>query len=481
MTAQEYIEQNRVPGEERPLFHVTAPVGWMNDPNGLSFFGDRVHLFYQFYPYSDVWGPMHWGHYSSKDMISWREEKVALAPDRKYDLKGCFSGSGIAYGDRHILVYTGVEERESPEGTKECRQNQCIAVGDGTDYKKAEKNPVITGDMLPDGFSRQDFRDPKIWREEDAFYLVAGNKNEKGLGQIVLFRSENLEQWSYVGVLAKNEGDCGTMWECPDFFSIGDKHVLIFSPQDMPAAGLEIHNGNNSVYTIGSYSREEHIFLHDKIQSLDYGLDYYAPQTTTLPDGRRILIGWLQSWDSNAKPIWQRWNGMMTIPRELTVLNGRLIQKPVREIANYYTDEVVYMDQEISGSMQLDGICGRTIDLSVELAGGDYEEFTIEFAANSRYHTSVTYDAQRQEIIYDRTYSGITRDIACIRKMKIKNPKDTLLLRILLDRYSAEIFVNDGEEVFSANMFTSPDADGIRFICSKKAHVTIRKHDISVL
>ena len=150
----EIEEAKNIPQEEKPAFHVSAPVGWINDPNGFSVFKGKVHLFYQYHPYSRDWGPMHWGHSVTEDMIRWEQLPTALAPDQEYDREGCFSGSAIEADGKQALIYTGVTTEKLPDGKEEVRQNQCLAWGDGKDYVKAEKNPVVTGDMLPEKCSR---------------------------------------------------------------------------------------------------------------------------------------------------------------------------------------------------------------------------------------------------------------------------------------------------------------------------------------
>ena len=146
-----------------------------------------------------------------------------------------------------------------------------------------------------------------------------------GSPQIVLFHSENMYDWNYVSVLTEdNTGRYGTMWECPDFFEIDGQYILVVSPQDM-CADNEFHNGNNSLYFLGDYNKELHTFDYSEVYALDDGIDFYAPQTTLTPDGRRVMIGWMQSWDSNIRPNDQKWSCMMTVPRELK-LKRRLTQ-----------------------------------------------------------------------------------------------------------------------------------------------------------
>lgn len=349
----------------------------------------------------------------------------------------------------HLLVYTGVMEKETGK-EKVSYQNQCLAFGDGKTYTKLEQNPVITGDMLPEHFSREHFRDPKIWKEEDGYYMVVGNKTDKGVPQVVLFRSEDAIRWSYVSVLASDrDGELGTMWECPDFFCLENAYVLITSPQDLRATE-EFHNGNNSVYYLGTYDKKQHVFDYKSVYSLDDGLDFYAPQTMLTPDGRRIMVGWMQSWDSNIRPAEQKWSCMMTLPRELRMEQGKLVQSPVREIEKYYRNAVSYQNMEISGQCQMQGIKGRVLDMTVEIVCGEYRQFTISFAQNERYHTDFMIQKDSNMIEFNRTYSGMVRDAIAIRKTKIKTSTDRLQIRLVLDKYSAEVFLNDGQQVFSS-------------------------------
>ena len=221
---EETVEKS-IAKEERPDFHLCSRVGWMNDPNGFCYYNGMYHLFYQYYPYESKWGPMHWGHAVSKDLLHWEYLPAALAPDEIYDRDGCFSGSAITLPDgRQLLMYTGVvKERQANGGSNEV-QTQCLAVGDGVDYVKYEKNPVLDEKDIPEGGSRFDFRDPKMWREEDGTYrCIIGNRPADGSGQILLFESPDGFAWHYKKVLAANHNRFGKMWECPDFFPLDGK------------------------------------------------------------------------------------------------------------------------------------------------------------------------------------------------------------------------------------------------------------------
>ena len=463
----------------RPLFHIAAPAGWINDPNGFSVYDGRIHLFYQYNPYAREWGPMHWGHSVSTDMIHWEQLPAALAPDQEYDKIGCFSGSAIEADGKHILVYTGVTKVKMEDQSEQERQNQCIAFGDGKDYVKYEKNPVVTGDMLPENCSRIDFRDPKIWKENDTYYLIVGSKDNQQIGQVVLCSSKDLKEWKFETILASNEtGKIGTMWECPDFFPLGDKRVLICSPQNMKAEKYEFHNGHNSVYFAGDYDSETHRFVKKEPHPLDYGMDFYAPQTTELPDGRRIMIAWMKSWDACVIPDSQDWQGMMTLPRELELKDGRIWQKPVREIEKYRKNLCKYERIEIVGETTLAGVEGRTIDLTVTLENGDFTTFSTKLAANDEYETSFTYYKECGMLEIDRTYCGVTKDIVCVRKIKISDPDGLKTMRFILDRQSIELFINDGQQVATTAICTPQEAKGISFFSDRKMWINVEKYDI---
>lgn len=172
--AYEAENEKKITPQMRPVFHLTPRVGWMNDPNGFSYYNGAYHMFYQYYPYRPFWGPMHWGHAVSKDLLHWNYLPAALAPDEPYENGGgCFSGSAIDLADgRQLLVYTGVLSEKQPDGTMHDVQQQCVAVGDGVNYEKCENNPVMTAKQLPSDSNRFDFRDPKVWKAADGAIAV---------------------------------------------------------------------------------------------------------------------------------------------------------------------------------------------------------------------------------------------------------------------------------------------------------------------
>lgn len=485
--ARKYEEatEKMISGDDRPEFHLSARVGWMNDPNGFSFYNGQYHMFYQYHPYDNIWGPMHWGHAVSGDLLHWEFLPAALAPDEPYDRDGCFSGSAVSLPDgRQLLMYTGViKERQANGGFSEV-QTQCLAVGDGMDYGKYEKNPVLDEKALPEGASRYDFRDPKMWKKKDGtYYCVAGNRAADGSGQILLFESPDGYNWQYKKVLAANNNRFGKMWECPDFFPLDGKWVLIASPMDMLPSGFEYHNGNGTLCLLGDFDEETETFTEEHNQSVDYGIDFYAPQTVLAPDGRRIMIGWMQNWDTcNFRTQNISWFGQMSLPRELSVQNGRLYQKPIRELENMRRGKVSYQNVAVSDTVRLEGIKGRKVDMELAIrsedAGEMYQKFAVRFAQNEKYQTSLSFRPRESILKIDRKFSGSRRAIIHQRRSRVNSRNGELKLRIILDRFSVEVFVNDGEQVMTAIIYTEQQADGISFFGDGALRMDVVKYEL---
>lgn len=279
-------------------YHLMAEFGWMNDPNGFIQYNGQYHLFYQHYPYKSVWGPMHWGHAVSRDLMKWDYLPIALAPDGEFDQDGCFSGSAIEQNGKLVLMYTG-HVVTGPDKDQDYKQSQGIAVSeDGVTFEKWEGNPVIGYDAIPDTISRKDFRDPKVFRHEGQYYAVLGSNDAKGNGLVLLYRSEDLKSWTYVNVLAVSDGRFGDNWECPDLFPLGGRHVFMLSPQRMPAQGEAYRNLHSTMYGIGDFNSAAGTFTAERYAQVDHGFDFYAPQSTLDDKGRRIVIGWMDMWES---------------------------------------------------------------------------------------------------------------------------------------------------------------------------------------
>ena len=473
-----------IPETQRPVFHVTGGVGWINDPNGFSCYKGEYHLFFQYHPYSVEWGPMHWGHVKTRDFLRWERLPAALAPDTAYDGGGCFSGSAIELPDgRHLLFYTGVRPQGREYGASDAYQTQCLAVGDGVDYEKFEGNPVLTGKDLPEGGSPLDFRDPKIWREADGLYrCVVGNRAADGSGAVLLYESGDAFRWRCAGVIDACRNAYGRMWECPDFFPLNGKQVLLVSAQEMAAQGLEFRAGYGTLAFIGTWDEAARRFTREQCQAIDYGIDFYAPQTLKSYDGRRIMIAWMQDWANVGCPAPDsRFFGEMTLPRELSVKEGRLLQNPVRELDAFRGRHVAYQDVPVTTEVDLPGIRGRVLDMTVSVrpAGNGCRWFKLHLAKDGEHATTIRYEPGRSTVRVDRSRCGVRHGSVHVRDFSVRPQNGAIKLRVVLDRHSLEIFVNDGEQAASFILYTPQQADAVSFESAGGVLVDVEKYDLN--
>lgn len=480
----EMKQEKNISPDQRPAFHLSPRTGWLNDPNGFSFYKGQYHLFYQYHPYSIKWGPMHWGHAVSKDLLKWEYLPCALAPDQEYDKGGCFSGSAVTMDDgRQLLMYTGCTE-DVFDPNADLHQVQCIAVGDGLNYTKYEGNPVLDVTDLPDQSHPADFRDPKVWRNADGSYAaVVSSMDVNHSGQLILFKSPDGFDWSFDKVLLVNNRRFGLMWECPDFFEMDGKKVILVSAMDMLPEGFEYHNGNSNLCLIGSYDPEDKEFNIESSQVIDGGIDFYACQTLQIADGRRIMIGWMQNPDSSNYTVGEMpWYGQMSIPREIFLKDGRLWQVPLRELADHRCNPVTYTGQRIKGEQSLEGIHGRRVDMELRIRPADpenvYRNFIIRFAKNDQFWSGLSFRPDEKILRVDRKFSGSRRAIIHQRRCEIKTYEDELQLRIILDSNSIEVFINGGEQAMTAAIYTPQEADQISFFTDGEVEMDIVKYEL---
>ncbi|MFE4524528.1 glycoside hydrolase family 32 protein [Cytobacillus firmus] len=452
--ASEEAERNRHLVRQDPnrlKYHLMPPVGLLNDPNGLIQFKGTYHVFYQWNPFDTAHGAKYWGHYTSRDLIHWKEEPIALAPDQWYDRNGCYSGSAIEFDGKLYLFYTGNVKNE--DGRRETYQ--CLAVSeDGIHFDK--KGPVLE---LPKGYTAH-FRDPKVWEKNGSFYMIVGAQTLKQEGAAVLFASKDLYHWEEKGKIAgawmNGLEDFGYMWECPDLFELDGQEILLVSPQGLEPSGYEYHNLFQSGYFAGKLDYEKAIFNHGSFAELDRGFDFYAPQTFKDDSGRRILYGWMGITDedeSSQPTVSYRWIHALTMPRVLDMKNGRLIQIPVEELKKLRKDKTELHDVEINGErLQLDGIGGKTAELLLKFFKN------IRFKMDFRNEASLTYNPDQKEIQLHRrnVRTGMQESRIC----KISSLSK---LHVFMDQSSLEIFINGGEEVFTARYFPDPEDETIFF------------------
>ncbi len=252
--------------------------------------------------------------------------------------------------------------------------------------------------------------------------------------------------------------------------------------------GFEYHNGDGTLCLIGSLNEQKDTFTDEHSQSIDYGIDFYAPQTILTQDGRRVMIGWMQNWDTcNVKGYSNPWFGQMSLPRELSIKNGRLYQTPVRELEELRRNRVACKNEIFSGLKQVDGVSGRRVDMEITVRPAVvengvprdmYRKFAVRFAQNDKYQTSLSFHPSDSIMKIDRKFSGSRRAIIHQRRSEVNSQNGELKIRLILDRYSVEVFINDGEQVMSAVLYTDLDADGISFLADGMVSMDLVKYDL---
>lgn len=425
-----------------PRFHLAARAGWINDPNGLCWFDGWYHAFYQHHPYSTAWGPMHWGHARSRDMVHWEHLPVALAPEGPEDKDGCFSGSAVVNGDELALIYTGHKFDGDPSSDDNLYQVQCLATSrDGVHFTR--HGQVVA---TPPGLHH--FRDPKVWREADRWYMVVGAR-DGDTGQIRLFHSADLHHWEADGILAEAPADMGFMWECPDFFTLGDKQILMISPQGIAAAGYENRNLYQSGYIVGQWLPGQPFTQETRFRELDHGHDFYAPQSFLTPEGRRIVIGWMDMWESPMPEQQDGWCGMLTLPREVSLTaDNRLRMVPAAEVDQLRQAWSGWTVNTLNNQQLTVNQQGNALEVNLlwDLARSSAEQFGIALGDGMRLYV----DSQHHRLILERHYPQYG---LCGQRSVPLGDAAQLNLRIFFDRSSVEVFVQDGEACLSSRIY----------------------------
>lgn len=432
-----------------PQFHLAAAAGWINDPNGLVYINGVYHAFYQHHPYDQNWGPMHWGHATSRDLAHWQHQPIALAPGESYDKDGCFSGCAVNDNGVLTLLYTGHVWLGKEGDDDQVCEVQCLATSeDGVNFVK--HGPVL---LPPEGI--QHFRDPKVWRAADRWWMVVGAK-ENGLGQARLYRSNDLRDWQFDRVLAGAQSPHqGYMWECPDFFPLGEKQVLLFSPQGLTAQGYRNRNRFQSGYLLGHWRPDEDFSVTQSFCELDGGHDFYAPQTFTAADGRRMLFAWMDMWESPMPSKPHGWAGALTLPRELTLsCEGNVLMNPARELTALRGEQQSFDAVSVRNQRQVltDGV--QELALTLNVAASDAERYGIVIGTAARLYV----DNQTHRLVLER----FSEDPGLCGCRSVPLPEaDILSLRVFIDRSSLEVFVNHGEACLTSRIYPT---DGQRSV-----------------
>lgn len=418
----------------RQYFHLMPPVGWLNDPNGLCYAKGEYNVFFQYSPLSPKGsGGRFWGWYKSPDLIHWHYKGVPIVTDTEWDKDGVYSGSALVENDNiHIFCTGNVKHKGEYDYINAGRESNTIYVSPA----HWEKHLIFKNEDYPENYT-QHIRDPKVWKEDNKYYMVLGGRKKGDKGAVLIYTSDDISKgWHFLREIT-TEKKFGYMWECPDIFKLNNQYFLSISPQGLEQEGYKYQNIYQSGYfSIDGDYRADYDLIN--FTEWDMGFDFYAPQTFTDQQGRRILIGWVGMPDAEyTNPTVERgWQNCLTVPRVLEYRKGKIYQNPVSEIDKLRTKAVVLT----SGEKASENIC----DIVVENINSH------TFKGNIKNTLHIEYDNNIFKIILNQ-YGRKERGLILTKLDK---------LRILVDSSVAEIYINDGEYVFTTMYYAEND-----FIC----------------
>jgi len=433
-----YIEQLEC--EYRPSWHISPPQGLLNDPNGFIYHQGKYHLFYQWYPFSCEHKDKYWAHLTSKDLLSWQWQPVALTPSDWFDSHGVFSGHALSQGDELMLFYTGnVRIGEN----RERHTMQCLATSsDGIHFTK--QGPVVP--ELPPNVTPH-CRDPKVIRHNDKWLMLLGAQREDETGRLAIYQSEDLKNWVFLSLCGDELGDFGYMWECPDFFTLGAQDFIVIGPQGINSPSEHHTVAHHNGIVKASMDNSGHVELSG-FEHLDHGFDFYAPQSLQTPDGRRVMTAWMGLPDEvNHPSVDNGWVHQLTTFRELSLLNGKLIQQPIKELQSLRKEVI-----NISGDKSCYDLKSKVFELNIEMQWGS----SIRLHQSELGYCEIRLDKKSKTLFLDRT-NTLIREGDSIRELVLLEA-ESVQLQIFSDNSSIEIFVNHGQAVMTARIFTPKEA-----------------------
>lgn len=426
----------------RNKYHIMAPIGWINDPNGLCEFNGKYHCYYQYSPLTPMGGLKFWGHSVSNDLVNWEDKGVALYPDIDEDRDGVYSGSAFVKNDTIYFFYTGNVKYEGEyDYILTGREQNVILVTSKDGINFSEKRVVLKNSDFPKDMSLH-VRDPKVWEEDGVYYMVLGARTTDNEGCILLYKSNNLYNWEFVSVPAGKQDNMGYMWECPDIFKLDNNDILMFSPQGIDPKGYKYNNIYQCGYAKGKFNDDKKEFKFDEFIEIDRGFDFYAPQTFEDSKGRRIVIGWMGVPDAieHKNPtINNFWQHQLTIPRELVLKNNKLYQLPIDELKKLRIGNSIKEDVDLNKGSILDIFESNTFELNIDFRESNKFEIILREDCKLSFSDNV--------FKLELGKSGYGRDMRAVEIDYIYS------IKIFSDNSSLEIFLNNGEEVFSTRIY----------------------------
>jgi fructan beta-fructosidase len=443
----------------RPQIHFTPPEHWMNDPNGLVYYKGTYHLFYQYYPGGTVWGPMHWGHATSSDLIHWKHQQIALYPD---SLGYIFSGSAVVdskntsgFGKNGTVPLVAIFTHHDPKGEKEGKdnfQNQSLAysLDQGMTWTKYAHNPVLKNPGI------KDFRDPKVsWNEVANKWIMT----LAVLDHINFYSSPDLKNWTKEGEFGKDLGAHGGVWECPDLFSLNwqGKKVWVLIVNLNPGGPNE---GSATQYFVGKFDGRQFTSFDKETRWLDYGPDEYAGITYSNTGNRKIFLGWMSNWLYGQQVPTEKWRSAMTIPRELSLVKtgkGYLVaSKPIMDLGKLAQND-----------FKLHNVSAKHLDITsksgklkgpaqLKIATDNIEDFSITLSNSSGQKLVIGFDKTSNNYFIDRRSAGkvdFAKGFAARHTAPRLASGPKFDLTLLIDDASVELFADNGLTVMTEISF----------------------------
>ncbi|WP_394884890.1 sucrose-6-phosphate hydrolase [Clostridium butyricum] len=428
--------------------HIEMPFGLVNDPNGLSYFNEKYHIFYQWNPFGCEHKTKHWALVKTTDFVNFTKPEIILKPEDWFDKNGCYSGGAYVKDDILKLFYTGNVKNEKDER----ESYQCIV-----DYNKdgsfEKRGPIIP--KQPDGYTAH-FRDPMIFVNEGIYYMVLGVQRENLTGAALIYKSDDIEKWELVGELETDMKEFGYIWECPNIIKVNDdKYAFLFSPQGLEAEEFKNQNIYQSGYVIGNLDfKVPQLKNHSEFKEIDMGFDFYAPQVFTHND-KNIMIGWVGMPDKDSEyPSGENggWMFPLTLPRVLEYKDNVLYQKPLKEVENLREKQIVSVKDLNINEYSLD-LDSRNIEIDLELLLEESTFIDFKFIFRDEY-INLTYNKENGVCIIDR--NNMKLGGKGIRKFKL-NVDKTLKLHMFIDNSVMEIYYQEGLETTTLMYFPKFD------------------------
>ena len=422
-------------------FHLEMPFGLVNDPNGLSWYAGKYHIFFQWNPLGVEHKHKCWGHVETEDFVHYSLPELVLWPSDVHDKDGCYSGAGFVEDDALRLVYTCNRKEDG-------RRIPAQRLASWQPEKGIAAKDEIIIEHEPKGYTAH-FRDPSRFVKDGREFLVLGAQTTEEKGRAVLYEKKE-GAWQLAGEIETELSDFGYMWECPTLLPLAEGDVLLFSPQGLGAEDYRWQNLYQSGYVAGKLDVDSLKLQHGAFHELDRGFDFYAPQAF-VHEGRAILFGWMGMPEREAEyPTREEgWLFSLTMPREVRLADGRLFYAPLEEMKALRNGAA----QKFGASQveELGQALAPKSEIELEIAFGEAQEVHIDFAyMETGEYMRFSYARRTAVMTLDRT--GMRLGGRGVRRFRLA-VRDSLRLHIYQDKTAVEVFFQDGEEAASFFVF----------------------------